>query len=114
MAVSADRTSGDTLLHGHFNVLREDILNVSTGHTHGGGTDEGKALVRIGTLASRPAAGQAGSLYIETDAGSEDVERDNGSSFDSFMPVDAAVGVGSMRTLGTSSTQAGTGDHAHS
>lgn len=113
MAVSSDRTSGDTILHGHFNDLRDDVFDITNGHIHGNTTDIGKGVYLRGTLAARPAAGQVGRVYKETDVGSEDVERDNGSAWESFIPVDAAVGVGSMRTLGSGSQQAAAGDHTH-
>jgi len=44
MPISSDVNIGDVILASDHNELREDVLDPSTGHTHEGGTDEGRQL----------------------------------------------------------------------
>lgn len=63
--------------------------------------------------ASKPAAGQKGRVFVNTDTGAEKVERDTGSAWETILDADAATGTASLRTLGTGSQQAAAGDHTH-
>lgn len=45
----------------------------------------GPDVIMLGTLASRPAAGTAGRLFIATDSPNEGISRDNGSSWDNVL-----------------------------
>jgi hypothetical protein len=71
-------------------------------------------LIQLGTLADRPAVGQAGRIYVLTDTASKGVVyRDSGTAWVEIIGVALAAGVASLRTLGTGSTQAAAGDHVH-
>ena len=63
------------------------------------------------TLANRPAFGEAGRTYHESNT--RKVDLDNGSSWATIIDVDAAVGTPSLRTLGTGALQAAAGNHGH-
>jgi hypothetical protein len=74
------------------------------------------ALYAQGLLASRPAAGKAGRLYRATDDSAGVIYYDDGSTWQSIgtsSAVDAAAGVGSLRTLGAGALQAAAGNHTH-
>jgi hypothetical protein len=67
---------------------------------------------KTGTLAARPAAaaGNKGWLYYATDT--KVVSLSNGATWTDLTPIDTAAGTGSLRTLGTGSTQAAAGNDA--
>jgi len=56
MANSSDVAAGQTAQATQYNNLRADALNISTGHRHGGGTDEGNPLFGILNI-NNPATG---------------------------------------------------------
>jgi hypothetical protein len=75
------------------------------------------ALYAQGLLSARPTAGKAGRLYRATDDVTGVIYYDDGSTWQSIgaaAAIDAAAGVGSLRTLGTGATQAAAGNHTHS
>lgn len=74
------------------------------------------ALYSQGLLSARPAAGTVGRFYRATDDVSGVIYYDDGSTWQSVgtsAAVDAAAGVGSLRTLGAGALQAAAGNHAH-
>jgi hypothetical protein len=74
------------------------------------------ALYAQGLLSARPAAGKAGRLYRATDDSAGVIYYDDGSTWQAIgtsSAVDAAAGVGSLRTLGAGALQAAAGNHTH-
>jgi hypothetical protein len=74
------------------------------------------ALYAQGLLSARPTAGKAGRLYRATDDSAGIIYYDDGSTWQSIgtsSAVDAAAGVGSLRTLGAGALQAAAGNHTH-
>jgi hypothetical protein len=73
-------------------------------------------LYAQGLLSARPTAGKAGRLYRATDDSAGVIYYDDGSTWQSIgtsSAVDAAAGVGSLRTLGAGALQAAAGNHTH-
>tara|TARA_R110000824_G_scaffold17485_3_gene70852 strand:+ start:1827 stop:2099 length:273 start_codon:yes stop_codon:yes gene_type:complete len=68
-------------------------------------------LFQSNTTANRPAAGFVGLLFWSTD--DKILSRDNGSSWDNLITVDASAGTPSLRTLGTGALQIANGNHTH-
>jgi hypothetical protein len=74
------------------------------------------ALYAQGLLSTRPSAGKAGRLYRATDDVTGVIYYDDGSTWQAIgtsSAVDAAAGVGSLRTLGAGPLQAAAGNHTH-
>lgn len=74
------------------------------------------ALRGQGLLSARPAPGKAGTFYRATDDAAGIVYYDDGTAWTSIgtsAAVDAAAGVGSLRTLGAGALQAAAGNHTH-
>jgi hypothetical protein len=74
------------------------------------------ALYAQGLLSARPTAGKAGRLYRATDDSAGIIYYDDGSTWQAIgtsSAVDAAAGVGSLRTLGAGALQAAAGNHTH-
>lgn len=73
-------------------------------------------LYTQGLLSARPAAGTVGRFYRATDDTAGVIYYDDGSTWQSVgtsAAIDAAAGVGSLRTLGAGALQAAAGNHTH-
>lgn len=68
-------------------------------------------LLQYDVVANRPAAGNLGVMFWATDENI--LYRDNGTTWDAVINKDQAAGTASLRTLGSSSTQASAGNHTH-
>jgi hypothetical protein len=90
--------------------LRDSIRNLAAWAEAQG------ALYAQGLLSARPTAGKAGRLYRATDDVTGVIYYDDGSTWQAIgtsSAVDAAAGVGSLRTLGAGALQAAAGNHTH-
>jgi hypothetical protein len=82
--------AGDSVLATQQNTIVDGIEHATTGHKHTGVADGAPLLIAQGTAGARPAAGQIGRLYYSTDT--EVIERDNGSTWDSWGFTHLTIG----------------------
>jgi hypothetical protein len=118
MAWAAPTTWTSTLVsHTDLNAQLKDNLTVLGTHAHSGAAGMGSATlsgVSVAALTIPTFADQSGSPSTtgRLQRNGNNLEWYNGSAVVGLY-VDGASGVGTLRTLGTGSTQAAAGNHTH-
>ncbi len=102
----------------YLNQQIRDNMNALTAHTHGGSAGDGSATLASGVsftgLATTTFADQSGNPSVagRLQRNGNNLVYYNGSAVIT-LSADASAGTGSLRSLGTGSTQASAGNHTH-